>query len=111
MIGMETSDAGFGRGEASDFRRPHDPQRRENGTSKPRGHVRAGVGRPSATLIVLALLSSLPSVFAETTNFTELSLEDLLEVRVVGASKYEQRQDEIAASVSVLIRADIKAHG
>lgn len=48
---------------------------------------------------------------AETTDFTELSLEDLLEVRVVGASKYEQRQDEIAASVSVLTRADIKAHG
>jgi outer membrane receptor protein involved in Fe transport len=61
--------------------------------------------------MLLALLGNGSSVFAEMTDFTELSLEDLLEVKVVGASKYEQSQDEIAASVSVLTRADIKAHG
>lgn len=69
------------------------------------------VSRLYVTLFALIISGIAPSAFAEVTDFTELSLEDLLEVKVVGASKYEQRQEEIAASVSVLTRADIKAHG
>lgn len=44
-------------------------------------------------------------------GLTALSLEQLLEVRIVGASKYEQKQSEVAAAVSVITRQEIKAFG
>lgn len=44
-------------------------------------------------------------------ELTELSLEDLMAVSVVGASKYEQRQSDVAAAVTVITREDIKAFG
>jgi iron complex outermembrane receptor protein len=44
-------------------------------------------------------------------DLTSLSLEQLLEVKVVGASKYEQRQRDVAAAVSVITRAEIRAFG
>ncbi|MDH5540264.1 MAG: TonB-dependent receptor [Rhizobacter sp.] len=40
-----------------------------------------------------------------------MSLEQLLEISVVGASKYEQKQSEVAAAVSVVTRQEIKAFG
>jgi iron complex outermembrane receptor protein len=40
-----------------------------------------------------------------------MSLEQLLEVSIVGASKYEQRQDEVAAAVSVITRQEIRNFG
>jgi iron complex outermembrane receptor protein len=46
-----------------------------------------------------------------TDDITELSLEQLLAVTVTGASKYEQRQDQVAAAVSVITRDEIKAFG
>jgi outer membrane receptor protein involved in Fe transport len=44
-------------------------------------------------------------------DLTGLSLEQLLEVPIVGASKYEQKQSEVPAAVSVITRQEIKAFG
>lgn len=48
---------------------------------------------------------------AVTQDLSSLSLEDLLAVKIVGASKYEQKQSEVAAAVSVITRQEIKAFG
>ena len=48
---------------------------------------------------------------APASQLTTLSLEQLLEVSIVGASKYEQRQSEVAAAVSVISRQELKAFG
>jgi len=40
-----------------------------------------------------------------------MSLEDLMQVSVVGASKYAQKQSEIAAAVTVITHDEIKAFG
>lgn len=45
------------------------------------------------------------------TDLSALSLEQLLGVRIVGASKYAQKQSEVAAAVSVITRQEIKAFG
>ena len=63
----------------------------------------------SALGIALAGAFSLPAGAA--TDLTALSLEQLLEVTVVGASKYEQKQSEVAAAVSVIPRSEILAFG
>jgi iron complex outermembrane receptor protein len=44
-------------------------------------------------------------------DLTSLTLEQLLDVPIVGASKYEQRQSEVAAAVSVITRREIQAFG
>lgn len=44
-------------------------------------------------------------------DLTELSLEQLLDLKIVGASKYAQAQGEVAAAVSVITRRDIRAFG
>ena len=40
-----------------------------------------------------------------------MSLEQLLDVTIVGASKYEQKQNEVAAAVSVITRDEIRNFG
>jgi len=40
-----------------------------------------------------------------------MSLEQLMQIGVVGASKYEQKQSQIGAAVSVITRQEIKAFG
>lgn len=45
------------------------------------------------------------------TDLTALSLEQLLSVSIVGASKYPQQQSEVAAAVSVISRQEILAFG
>ena len=45
------------------------------------------------------------------TEPAELNLEQLLETTVTSASKYEQKQSEVAASVSVITRDEIKTFG
>ena len=45
------------------------------------------------------------------TDLTTLSLEQLLKVTIVGASKYEQKQNEVAAAASVITRHEIKSFG
>ena len=46
-----------------------------------------------------------------TRHLEELSLEELMQIRVVGVSKYEQSQQQVAAAVSVITRNDIKTYG
>ncbi|HNG36783.1 MAG TPA: TonB-dependent receptor [Nitrosomonas sp.] len=40
-----------------------------------------------------------------------MSLEQLMNVSITGASKYEQKQSEVAAAVTVITRNDIRAYG
>jgi iron complex outermembrane receptor protein len=61
-------------------------------------------------LIHCALAAALPGA-ATAGNLTDLSLEELMQVPVVGASKYTQQQQQIAAAVSVITREEIKAFG
>lgn len=66
---------------------------------------------PRLTLISLLLATAgAPAAWAKT-DLTALSLEQLLEVTIVGASKYAQRQDEVAASAVLITRNEIKAFG
>ena len=44
-------------------------------------------------------------------NLEQMSLEELMNVNIVGASKYEQKQQQVAAAVSVITRADIRTYG
>ncbi|BDI03905.1 TonB-dependent receptor plug domain-containing protein [Sphaerotilus microaerophilus] len=44
-------------------------------------------------------------------DLTAMSLEQLVNIQVVGASKYEQKQNEVPAAVSVITQAEIQAHG
>ncbi len=64
----------------------------------------------SLVLYVLALLIC-PAVSAQDNKLTTLSLEQLLAVTIVGASKYEQKQNQVAAAVSVITRDEIKTFG
>jgi outer membrane receptor protein involved in Fe transport len=69
--------------------------------------MRSGVRR--ALCVALAAAFTAPAHAAA--DLTSLSLEQLLEVTVVGASKYEQKQSEVAAAVSVITRSEIQAFG
>lgn len=51
------------------------------------------------------------TALAAADDVSELSLEQLLNVTIIGASKYEQKQSEVAAAVSVITRDEIKAFG
>ena len=44
-------------------------------------------------------------------QFEDMSLEQLMNVSITGASKYEQKQSEVAAAVTVITRNDIRAYG
>jgi iron complex outermembrane receptor protein len=48
---------------------------------------------------------------AAAADVTDMSLEQLMQIGVVGASKYEQKQSQIGAAVSVITREEIKAFG
>jgi outer membrane cobalamin receptor len=48
---------------------------------------------------------------AAAADVTDMSLEQLLQISVVGASKYEQKQSEIGAAVTVITRQEIRAFG
>ena len=58
----------------------------------------------------LSLSAALPA-HAAATDLTALSLEQLLEATIVGASKYEQKQSQVATAASVITREEIKAFG
>jgi iron complex outermembrane receptor protein len=65
-------------------------------------------GRPLTLWLVLAA----PAAWSDTMpDPTTLSLEQLLDVTIVGASKYAQKQDEVAAAVTVITRQEIQAFG
>jgi len=57
------------------------------------------------------LLAAPAIAAAQVVDVTQMSLEQLLDVTIIGASKYEQRQDAVAAAVSVITRDEIKAFG
>ena len=61
-------------------------------------------------LLCLALAAAFPMAQANT-DLTTLSLEQLMDLRVVGASKYEQKQSEVAAAVSIITREEILSFG
>lgn len=65
-----------------------------------------GVGK---VLLYIGLVATLPSRAA--TDLTTLSLEQLLGLTVVGASKYEQKQSEVAAAVNIITREEIRSFG
>jgi outer membrane cobalamin receptor len=48
---------------------------------------------------------------AAAADLTGMSLEQLMQIGVVGASKYEQKQSQIGAAVSVITRQEIRAFG
>lgn len=57
-----------------------------------------------------ALLALAPSAYGAD-DLTELNIEDLMQVTVTSASKYEQKQSEVAAAVSVIGGDEIRAFG
>ncbi len=59
--------------------------------------------------LALALAAACSSASAE--DLLALNLEQLLEVRIVGASKYEQKQSEVAAAASIITADEIRAFG
>jgi hypothetical protein len=78
---------------------------------------RGGRARRVAVIrLLLAAVMYQPSVRAAAgsgtgEDLTSLSLEQLLDVSVVGAPKYSQTQGEVAAAVSVITRQEIQAFG
>ncbi len=64
-----------------------------------------------ALIVCLVLAVAFPARASTADDLTALSLEQLLQVTIVGASKYEQKQSEVAAAVSVITRQEIKAFG
>ena len=63
---------------------------------------RAPASRYRRLLLCLAGVVALHEAAAA--DLTEMSLEQLMQIGVVGASKYEQKQSEIGAAVSVITR-------
>lgn len=60
-------------------------------------------------LLFFALAGAPPA--RASTDLTMLSLEQLMNLTVVGASKYEQKQSEVAAAVSIITRDEIRVFG
>jgi len=67
---------------------------------------------PDASLLaLLATLAFPPAAAAARHDLTELSLEELLKVEVVSASKYAQTGAEAPSAVTVISREDIRRFG
>ena len=60
--------------------------------------------------LLLSCTLALP-LTAHAEELADLSLEQLMAVPVVGASKYEQTQDRVAAAVTVITRDEIRSFG
>ena len=67
------------------------------------------VQAPVAMCVALAI--GLPSHAQQVPDLTALTLEQLLDVKIVGASKYAQSQGEVAAAATVITRQEIQAFG
>ncbi len=61
-------------------------------------------------MLFLALMAALPAA-AGATDLTNMSLEQLMQVSVVGASKYKQQQNQVGAAVSIITRQEIQTFG
>jgi outer membrane cobalamin receptor len=74
-------------------------------------------GRPESLspslLSKLALCAALAAAMPAraTTDLTRVDLEQLLQLTVVSAAKYEQKQGEVAAAASIITRQEIQAFG
>jgi outer membrane receptor protein involved in Fe transport len=88
----------------------HDLTRRP-GRAEFRLPLRASARLWRPLLLCAALAAAYPAQAAAASDLTSLSLENLMQLTVVGASKYEQKQSEVAAAVSVITRSEIKAYG
>jgi iron complex outermembrane receptor protein len=64
-----------------------------------------------AALLCVPLLAGVPAPGHADVDLTSLSLEQLLDVSIVGASRYAQAQSAVAAAVSVITRQEIQAFG
>jgi len=62
-------------------------------------------------IVACAVLAAAMSARAEGDDLTQMGLEQLMELTVVGASKYQQKQSEVAAAASVITREEIQAFG
>jgi outer membrane receptor protein involved in Fe transport len=78
---------------------------------RPRARPATAFLRVRGSLLGAGLVFACCASAADAPDLTTLSLEQLLEVKVVGASKYEQKQSEVAAAVSVITRSEIQAFG
>ena len=76
------------------------------------GPARASGTSPARALVALAALLAIASVSAQgepAKDLTSLSLEQLLQVTIVSAAKYEQKQSDVAAAASAITRQEIQA--
>lgn len=64
----------------------------------------------SARLLALLLAACSPGAFADT-GWADLSLEQLLNVEIVSAAKFNQKASEVASAVTVITRREIQEHG
>ena len=60
-------------------------------------------------LILIFTITTFPAFASK--QLEDLSLDQLMNISITGAAKYEQKQSEVAAAVSVITRNDIKAYG
>ena len=60
-------------------------------------------------LLYLLLAHAVPASASK--NLEQMSIEELMNIRVVGASKYEQKQQQVAAAISIITRKDIRTYG
>lgn len=80
--------------------------------SSNRVSARAATVKHTRTAALCCILLALAvSGQAQPSDITVLSLEQLLDIGIVGASKYEQKQSQVAAAVSVITRQEIRAFG
>lgn len=66
---------------------------------------------PIMAALAFAILSAVAGAEQEDQSLIELSLEELLEVKITGASKYEQKVSEVPAVASVITAEEIKTFG
>ncbi len=61
-------------------------------------------------LLTISCIAAILPAHAST-RLEELSLEDLMDISITGASKYEQKQQQVAAAIRVITRKDFKTYG
>ncbi|OPY83090.1 MAG: Colicin I receptor precursor [Syntrophorhabdus sp. PtaU1.Bin153] len=62
-------------------------------------------------ITILSLSSSLVKAKVYSTDYTELSLEELMNVRVFGASRFDQKASEVPSFVSIITSDEIRKYG
>ena len=85
------------------------------GQKRNRKEVRGVLGKRVFDHLVLSVLllaaTMAPAQAVEGADLTEMTLESLMEVRVIGASRYEQKLSEAPSYVSIVTRDDIRRFG